>query len=292
MKDFQQQVLDKGFVRLVDWMGTDAEICEAARVSYLNHAGVKPSEEDDNNLIRYLLRHRHTSPFEMAEIKFHLKMPIFVARQWVRHRMSSTNEVSGRYRELPFECFELGPDEWRKQSKSNKQGSSEDVVSGEGEIEDLMYMQGQIHQEAEETYQGYLETGVAKELARKDLPLSIYTEFYWKIDLHNLLHFLGLRMDSHAQQEIREYANVIGDIVKQLFPQTWQAFLDYRFNAITLSAIDIQVLRAYITSCANGASPELTPEMLNVILPIQWLKPKCREAAEVISKLERIMGEA
>jgi thymidylate synthase (FAD) len=233
------KVLDDGFVRVVDYMGNDTSIVQAARISY--GAGTKKGSED-RGLIRYLMRNRHTSPFEMCEIKFHVRVPMDCWRQWIRHRTASVNEYSTRYSEAIDAVQTTKPDEWREQSSSNKQGSGaflDTAIGGELSKEEA---QRQAH--AREVYRNRLEAKVAREQARKDLPLSTYTEAYWKIDLHNLLHFLSLRMDQHAQVEIRSYANAIGrEIVSRWCPLAWQAFLDYRMEAQSLSRLEMDILR-------------------------------------------------
>jgi len=240
-------VLDKGFVRLVDVMGDDSAIVQAARVSY--GKGTKTKSEDET-LIRYLMRHRHTTPFEQCELKFHVKVPMDCWRQWIRHRTASVNEYSTRYSEAIDEKQETKPNEWRLQdTKKNLQGSSGFLqLDDDDETTGGRYYSSKekhIHQALDTLYHERLEAGIAREQARKDLPLSMYTMAYWKIDLHNLLHFLSLRMDSHAQLEIRSYANVIGnEIVAKLFPLTWGAFQDYRLNAITLTAREIEIFKA------------------------------------------------
>jgi len=225
-----QQVHNSGFVRFVDHLGSDDSVVQAARVSYGN---VK--KNTDVALLRRLMRHRHTSPFEMCELVVDLQMPIFIARQWIRHRTASLNEISGRYSEMADEFFI--PEEWRAQSQTNKQGSS-DVSIPYGYPIDIPRL-------AYDEYERRIAAGISKEQARIDLPLSLYTRFRWKIDLHNLFHFLGLRMDSHAQKETRDYANAIGKIVKILWPISWQAFVDYRLEAMTLTRLDILVMQRY-----------------------------------------------
>jgi thymidylate synthase (FAD) len=228
----------EGFVELRDVMGNDAAICEAARVSY--DQGRKVS--DDRTLIRYLMRHRHTTPFEMAEVKFHIRVPIDVWRQGARHRMASTNEYSQRYREAINAVDIPNDDQWRKQSTSNKQGSEGIFSSAAGGSFSLSV---QYHTEnARRIYECMLETGVAREQARRHLPLCTYTELIWKIDLHNLLHFLHLRMAPEAQQEIREYANAIHQLVFPLFPKTFDAFAHYRLHAMPLTALDIAAIQS------------------------------------------------
>ncbi len=208
------QVLDKGFVRLVDYSGGDSSIVQAARVSY--GAGTKKVSED-KGLIRYLMRNRHSTPFEMVELKFHVKVPMDAWRQWIRHRTANVNEYSTRYSEAIDDKQQTNPENWRSQAKDNKQGSLDflDINTGSA----LSLAETEFHDLAAKLYRDRLDSGVAREQARKDLPLSTYTESYWKIDLHNLFHFLSLRMDLHAQLEIRQYANVIGkDIVSKVTP--------------------------------------------------------------------------
>lgn len=214
-------LLDHGFVRVIDYMGSDAAIVQAARVSY--GAGTKRLRED-RGLIRYLLRHRHTTPFEMCEIKLHVRVPMDTWRQWIRHRTASVNEYSTRY-SIAIDAAQRTPaDAWRTQSTSNRQGSEGLVDPAVGER--LSAREAELQALARQVYEERLAAGVAREQARKDLPLSTYTEAYWKTDLHNLLHFLTLRMDSHAQLEIRQYATVIGsEIVACWVPVTWEAFL-------------------------------------------------------------------
>lgn len=234
--------LDKGFVRLVDIMGGDESIVQAARVSY--GKGTKTVSED-RNLIRYLMRHRHTSPFEMVEYKFHIKLPIFVARQWIRHRTANVNEYSGRYSIMPDEFYIPSPEDVRTQSRTNKQGRSDEPIPediAKEFIEDLTQSQNLLY----EKYNYYLSKDIARELARINLPLSTYTEWYWKIDLHNLFHFLELRLHPTAQFEIREYAKIIAEIVKITCPIAYEAFEDYRLNAVTFSALELKILKNMI----------------------------------------------
>lgn len=233
-------VLGAGFVRVVDYMGDDSAVVQAARVSY--GAGTKRLHED-RGLIRYLMRHSHTTPFEMCEIKLHVRVPMDVWRQWIRHRTASVNEYSTRYSIAIDAAAQTAADEWRLQSGMNRQGSAGtlDVEVGQR----LSVEETELHQKARGVYEERLQLGVAREQARKDLPLSTYTEAYWKIDLHNLLHFLNLRMDSHAQEEIRNYATTIGhDIVARWVPLVWEAFLDYRREAVQLSRLEAELIRA------------------------------------------------
>lgn len=233
----EYKVLDHGFVRAIATMGDDAAVVQAARVSY--GEGTKTVRKD-RGLIRYLMRKNHSSPFEMAEIKLHCKMPIFVSRQWVRHRTASLNEYSGRYSEMSSDMY--CPEKWRPQSDANKQGSGDGYLSIQAEA-DLSQSQRYSQEKAQELYKFRLSRGVARELARIDLPLSQYTEWYWKIDLHNLLRFLQLRLDPHAQWEIQEYARAIAKIVEQWVPHSWEAFVDYRLEAVSFSRKEIELIR-------------------------------------------------
>ncbi len=231
-------VLNDGFVRVVDYMGNDFSIVQAARVSY--GAGTKKVHED-RGLIRYLLRHKHTTPFEMCELKLHVRVPMDTWRQWIRHRMANVNEYSTRYSVAIDSCQTTPSDGWRIQSQSNRQGSEGYLKEEIGR--ELSESERNFQESALQLYRTRLEAGVAREQARKDLPLSTYTEAYWKCDLHNLLHFLALRMDDHAQLEIRKYAYTIGhEIVQRWVPITWEAFLDYRFRTMTLSKMEIEIL--------------------------------------------------
>jgi thymidylate synthase (FAD) len=233
-------VLDKGFVRVIDYMGDDQAIVQAARVSY--GAGTK-TVRSDAGLIDYLMRHQHTSPFEMCDIKLHVKLPVFVARQWIRHRTASVNEYSGRYSEIADTFYEPEPSAIGRQSALNRQGSAGPVSDEAAERARVAWREGA--EQAYERYQALLsdeDDAVAREVARIGLPLSHYTEWYWKANLHNLLRFLELRMDSHAQYEIRVYAEVIGSIVAAWVPLTWASFLDKRFGSVTLSSKVVSVL--------------------------------------------------
>lgn len=233
-------VLDDGFVRAVDYMGDDGAIVQAARVSY--GKGTRRVRED-RHLIRYLLRHAHTTPFEMCELKLHVRVPMDAWRQWIRHRTANVNEYSTRYSEAIDAAQRTPAEGWRTQSASNRQGSAGVLPIDAGAP--LSQEEDELHRRAREVYQGRIAAGVAREQARKDLPLSTYTEAYWKIDLHNLLHFLHLRMDLHAQQEIRAYATAIGEeIVARWVPTAWEAFLDYRRNALHLSGPETALVAA------------------------------------------------
>ena len=233
-------VLDKGFVRLVDYMGGDTRIVQAARVSY--GEGTKTVRED-KALIDYLLRNKHTSPFEQVILTFHVKMPIFVARQWIRHRTARLNEISGRYSVMSDEFYLPNQNEVRIQSKDNKQGSSSEAIDPElaqKVIDALRQEQASLYR----NYQGLLEDNIARELARVNLPLSLYTEMYWQIDLHNLFHFLKLRLDAHAQYEIRVYAETMAKIVQTVSPMAYQAFEEHILYGQKFSQTELELILA------------------------------------------------
>src|SRR5215469_10441699 len=247
-------VLDHGFVRVIDYMGDDSAIVQAARVSY--GRGTKRVSEDAG-LIRYLMRHRHSTPFEMCEIKYHVKLPIFVARQWIRHRTANVNEYSARYSILDREFYLPAPEHLAAQSRANRQGRG-DVLSGD----EAAHVLDLLREDATRTYDHYAEMlneddtgaprdpsrqGLARELARMNLTLNTYTQWYWKIDLYNLLHFLSLRADPHAQYEIRAYADAMLHTVAAWVPAAHQAFLDYRLGAATLSAQMLTAVRRMLT---------------------------------------------
>ena len=242
-------LLHDGFVRLIDYMGSDESIVQAARISY--GKGTKKVSED-RKLIRYLMRHRHTTPFEMCEIKLHVRVPMDCWRQWIRHRTANVNEYSTRYSEAIDSTQKTIPTEWRLQDARNRQGSDRFVPFETGKH--LSKEEEQLQSQSQAVYHERLKHGVAREQARKDLPLSTYTEAYWKIDLHNLLHFLSLRMDPHAQHEIRAYANVIGnEIVARWCPVAWEAFQDYRINSKFMTRTEWHILMAVLQSDQAGA---------------------------------------
>jgi len=258
----QIKVHDHGFVALIDSMPrlvpqgqtADSAIVQAARVSY--GQGTKQVNED-RGLIRYLLRHRHTTPFEMVEFKFHIAMPIFIARQWIRHRTANVNEYSARYSILPDRFYVPSPENIRKQSQSNRQGGDGTFRVDDAEevrtAEDFL----SLLKDVEALYPRYLELtqrGVARELARTALPVNMYTEWYWKCDLHNLLRFLSLRMDAHAQQEIQDYARAMHDLVAPIVPFTMEAWRDYETQALHLTRLEIEAIKA-IASGADGKLP-------------------------------------
>lgn len=237
----QISILDKGWVRFVDSMGTDKTIVDAARISY--GPGTRRISTD-RALLRYLMRHHHHSPIEMCEMMFVMKVPIYVMRQLARHRTFNVNERSLRYSEAIDDCVETAPEDWRIQSDTNKQGSSGflDEVSGAK----LSKEEAELHDHALNVYKSRLKLGVAREQARKDLPLSNYTELYWKNDLRNLLNFLNLRLDEHTQYETRLYANAIAKFVEEKFPITWEAFQDYSLNSIHLTVLDHRVILRFM----------------------------------------------
>ncbi|MDC0541461.1 FAD-dependent thymidylate synthase [Paracoccaceae bacterium] len=235
-------VLDHGFIRVVDYMGDDAAICQAARVSY--GKGTK-SVQNDEGLIRYLMRHWHSTPFEMCEVKLHVKLPVFVARQWIRHRTANVNEYSARYSILDREFYIPAPEHIAAQSVVNNQGRGEALTGAEAaRVLDI------LKTDSERSYDNYQamisddgQRGLARELARMNLPTNIYTQWYWKVDLHNLLHFLRLRADAHAQYEIRVYADAICSVVADWVPFAYAAFEDYRLGGATLSETALECVR-------------------------------------------------
>jgi thymidylate synthase (FAD) len=239
--DQEIKVLDKGFVRLVDYMGGDERIVQSARVSY--GAGTKTYRQD-RGLIHYLMRNWHTSPFEQVQLTFHTKMPIFVARQWVRHRTARLNEISGRYSVMKDEFYVPEPQHVCYQSESNKQGRSEALPLAEAEkvIAEMEAEQRAVYG----NYQKMLDGNVARELARANLPLSLYTEWYWQIDLHNLFHFLRLRMDPHAQYEIRAYGEALAQCAKAVAPIAYEAFEEHHLGAVTFSRGEAEALAAML----------------------------------------------
>jgi thymidylate synthase (FAD) len=270
-------VLDHGFIRVVDYMGDDAAVVQAARVSY--GRGTRRVSEDQG-LINYLMRHRHTTPFEMCEIKYHVKLPIFVARQWIRHRTANVNEYSARYSVLDNEFYIPAPEHLAAQATSNRQGR-ERVLEGKQaqRVLDL------LRRDAERAYGGYVELlnedssgapldrsrpGLARELARINLSLGFYTQWYWKTDLHNLMHFLSLRADPHAQYEIRAYAEVMLGTLKRWVPMTYAAFLEYLLNAPTISSTGLAVIRRLlagekVTQQDSGLSPREWRELMALL---------------------------
>lgn len=247
--DQEIRVLDKGFVRLVDYMGGDQRIVQSARVSY--GEGTK-SFRQDKGLINYLMRNWHTSPFEQVSLTFHTKMPIFVARQWVRHRTAKLNEISGRYSVMKDEFYVPLPEHICYQSDDNKQGRGECLPAEEAN--EVIRMMVEEQRAVYSNYEAMLERGVARELARSNLPLSMYTEWYWQIDLHNLFHFLHLRMDAHAQYEIRAYAEAMATCAQAVAPLAYEAFQDHILGSVTFSGPEQQALNDMLA----GRGHELT----------------------------------
>jgi len=267
-------VLDDGFIRVVDYMGTDESVVQAARVSY--GKGTKKRHED-RGLIRYLIRHHHTTPFEMCEIKLHVRVPMDTWRQWIRHRTANVNEYSTRYSVAVNAMYSTDPAEWRIQATINRQGSDGFAQNELGEK--LSQQEKELHEMSRKVYDERLELGVAREQARKDLPLCTYTEAYWKIDLHNLMNFLRLRMEGHAQYEIREYARIIGEeIVSRWTPLTWEAFKDYMFNSATFSEMDGRIISALAAGDKQNA--------LKLAEEFGWLKYKDGKLAFQIERFE------
>ncbi len=238
-------VLDHGFVRVIDYMGDDSAICQAARVSY--GKGTK-SVQNDEGLIRYLMRHWHSTPFEMCEIKLHVKLPVFVARQWIRHRTANVNEYSARYSILDREFYIPAPEYVNAQSEVNNQGRGKTLQGEEAArvLEILKADSTRCYDNYEALISQDGQDGLARELARMNLPANIYTQWYWKVDLHNLMHFLRLRADAHAQYEIRVYAEAICNVVADWVPSAYKAFEDYRMGAVTMSAQMIECLRRMV----------------------------------------------
>ncbi len=267
-------VLDHGFVRVVDYMGDDAAIVQAARVSY--GRGTK-SVRNDAGLIGYLMRHRHSTPFEMCEIKYHVKLPVFVARQWIRHRTANVNEYSARYSILDREFYIPAPEHLAAQSESNRQGRG-DVLEGD----EAAWVLDTLKKDAAQAYDHY-ETmlnegddadpdrqGLARELARMNLPLNVYTQWYWKVDLHNLFHFLALRADPHAQYEIRVFAEAMLDTVKRWVPLAYDAFVENRLNGAALTAGQIDVVKRLlrgekVDQESSGLSKRVWNELAQVL---------------------------
>ncbi|WP_299282651.1 FAD-dependent thymidylate synthase [uncultured Tateyamaria sp.] len=264
-----QPVLDHGFVRVIDYMGDDSAICQAARVSY--GKGTK-SVQNDEGLIRYLMRHWHSTPFEMCEIKLHVKLPVFVARQWIRHRTANVNEYSARYSILDREFYIPEPDALAAQSVINNQGRGDTLQGAEAArvLEILKSDSNRAYDHYEAMISDEGQSGLARELARMNLPANIYTQWYWKVDLHNLFHFLRLRADAHAQYEIRVYADAICEMVKDWVPAAYAAFEDYRMTGAQLSGKGVDCLRRMlkgekVTQETSGMSKGEWREFMSVI---------------------------
>ena len=281
------ECLDRGFVYLVDYMGGDSSIVQAARVSY--GIGTKTVNED-RGLIRYLMRHQHSTPFEMVELKFHLKMPIFVARQMIRHRTANVNEYSGRYSIMPDEFYVPTPDLVSVQSSTNRQGGG-DAVDAARAAEVIALIEGE-QRTVREGYEKMLDWDIRRELARVNLGVSQYTEWYWKNDLHNIFHFLKLRLDDHAQYEIRVYAEAMAQIVKAVAPVAWEAFEDYAINAKRFSGLELEAITALLGGERHGWPSD---DEVMESLPEAWRQKtsegalkRNRERDEFLNKLKSL----
>ncbi|MDR1972742.1 MAG: FAD-dependent thymidylate synthase [Treponema sp.] len=254
--DKEFPVLDKGFVRLVDYLGGDQRVVQAARVSY--GAGTK-SYREDAGLIDYLLRRRHTSPFEQVILTFHIKLPIFVARQWIRHRTARVNEVSGRYSVMKDECYLPAAEDVALQSDDNRQGRRGEALEG-ARAEEVRSALERGQREAYRDYGALIDQGIARELARINLPLSLYTEWYWQIDLHNLFHFLELRLDTHAQKEIRLYAQVMLDLARKVAPLCCESFERHALGAVRFSRDEFAELKRRLAGAPAGSGAPPSPD--------------------------------
>ena len=272
-------VLDHGFVALVDYMGSDADVEAAARVSY--GAGTRRVSQT-RGLVRYLRRHAHTTPSEMVEFKFHCSMPIFVARQWIRHRTASVNELSARYSLLPLLFYEPDRDQFAFQSRLNNQGRQPEPTP-RALYREAIERWEDLRKEAAEAYGWLLSEQVARELARIDLPLSTYTQWYWKIDLHNLLHFLRLRVDDHAQWEIQAYGRVMAGMLRRVAPLSYEAWIDYEVMGARMSAGELAVLGQLLNADAEDASIRAEGTATRADLEAAGLAP--REIRELVAKL-------
>lgn len=241
------EVLDHGFIACLDVMGDDASVEQAARVSY--GAGTRKKTQT-RGLLRYLKRMEHSTPYEMVEFKFHVCCPIFVARQWIRHRTSSTNEYSGRYSLIPMLFYTPEADQFKAQSKDNNQGRGSILDNTEKYKAAVSYW-NELRKSSKNLYEDLIEADVARELARIDLPLSVYTQFYWKVNLHNLMHFLTLRTDDHAQYEIRAYANIMAGMLKQVAPLSYEAWIDYDVGGTNFSRMEMNVIKELLYAYEN-----------------------------------------
>ena len=271
-------VLDHGFVALVDYMGSDEDVERAARVSY--GYGTRRSNQT-RGLVRYLRRHRHSTPSEMVELKFHCCMPVFVARQWIRHRTASVNEYSGRYSLLPLLFYRPAAEHLQAQSATNNQGRA-------GAPLDALYPEAiarwdRLRAEAAQTYEWLVEHDVAREIARIDLPLSVYTQWYWKVNLHNLLHFLKLRVDAHAQYEIRAFGQIMAGMVARVAPSSFEAWYDYEFQGVELSRGEMEALRRLIV--VEGGALQARPGARVDAAALAALGLSARESEELLRKL-------
>jgi thymidylate synthase (FAD) len=273
------RVLDHGFVALLDYMGSDGAVEQAARVSY--GAGTRKLSET-RGLIRYLRRHRHTTPSEMVELKFHCALPMFVARQWIRHRMVSVNETSARYSLMPLLFYTPATEQFQLQSRSNKQGRAVDAPP---EVyAEAVERWDKLRREASDTYRWMLEADVAREIARIDLPVSMYTQWYWKIDLHNLLHFLSLRVDPRAQWEIQEFARAIAGMVKRVAPLSYEAWVDYDLESRPLTRAERDVLSRLVQVGDDSIAARSGATVAKDDMKAAGLSP--REIRELVEKLQ------
>lgn len=272
-------VLDHGFVALVDYMGTDGCVERAARVSY----GYGTRKQNlTRGLLRYLRRHLHTTPSEMVELKFHCCMPMFVARQWIRHRTANVNEYSGRYSLMPMLFYTPGAEQLQTQSRQNHQGRSGAPVS-DAQYADAVRRWNEIRRLSRDAYEWMTSADVARELARIDLPLSTYTQWYWKVDLHNLLHFLKLRVDPHAQWEIQEFGRVMAGMLKRVAPLSYEAWIDYDVCGARLSRMELDALRRLVQVQGDGLVATQGASTDGAALGALGLAP--REARELLAKL-------
>ena len=277
-------VLDHGFVSLVDYMGTDEDVERAARVSY-GYGTRKTSQT--RGLIRYLRRHYHTTPSEMVELKFHCAMPMFVARQWIRHRTASVNEYSGRYSLMPLLFYKPESEHFSLQSADNAQGRQNDAASNELYKKAVKHWE-KMRTEVSQGYRWMVEEDVARELARIDLPLSTYTQWYWKIDLHNLFHFLTLRDDPHAQWEIQAFARVMAGMLKRVAPLSYEAWIDYNVCGQVMSRGDILALKELVEAEEDGIRARQDVEGVVDREKLQEFGLSVREVRELIAKLEPV----
>ncbi len=271
-------VLDHGFVALVDYMGSDEDVERAARVSY--GAGTRKVSQT-RGLVRYLRRHRHTTPSEMVELKLHCAMPMFVARQWIRHRTASVNELSARYSLMPLLFYEPGAEQFALQSRSNRQGR--ETGAPEAVYREAVERWERLRRDAGDTYRWLLEEDVAREIARIDLPVSTYTQWYWKIDLHNLLHFLSLRVDPRAQWEIQQFARVIAGMVARVAPLSYEAWIDYDLLAEPLTRVEREILGTLLDADGNGIAARDGAAVTTDAMKEAGLS--AREVRELVDKL-------
>ncbi|HVJ20169.1 MAG TPA: FAD-dependent thymidylate synthase [Polyangiaceae bacterium] len=276
-------VLDHGFVALVDYMGTDACIERAARVSY--GYGTRKAQLT-RGLLRYLRRHMHTTPSEMVEFKFHCCMPMFIARQWIRHRTASVNEYSGRYSLMPMLFYTPNADQLQTQSKRNNQGRSGDAVTL-AKYQEAVRRWNEIRERSRGAYEWMTNEEIARELARIDLPLSTYTQWYWKIDLHNLLHFLKLRVDAHAQWEIQEFGRVMAGMLKRVAPHSYEAWIDYDVCGARVSRMELDVLRKLIKTGEGTLEPRAGASALG-LGELESAGLAKREIRELFDKLQNV----